>query len=533
MHTQRTQAPGMAALRRGLGGIALAFIASSAAAQPPRADTHALATQHVRKASDEIRQALTEIHRIPGAFPAVSAVVVQGDATPLLFVQGTARVGHSGSVDHRSLFYIASQTKSFLALLAARLDETGVLPLDTTLAQIWPQLKLPAPADPGRITMADLLSHQENLKTDTLNFLTAYVRDVPAADYPEMLARYTQARSEGFRYANLGDLIYGAALETRTGRPWQAWLKHEVLSPLRLDHVYSQSSRAPARRLTWNHRWDGQAWIAYPPKPDELMHAAGGLLASSDDMAAWMRANLRRHSPTGAPSAASFAIAQGPRAKAELSDGEFVCDGYSLGWYSCAYKNQKVLMHPGGYVGVVSVTLLLPTMDTGLSLVVNSDSAMEGVQLELMKAFIGLATEQGGERERLRALIDGYPERLARTVGKRRDAVQKVRADSAWNGWAWSPSRAQTRRYLGSFQSERLGRLEVVQGRNGLQAQLGAMQLSLLPASPDLFGASKSVLDAPEPFRYDEAADSLRWNDDTFVRLPSTNACADTRCGKR
>lgn len=200
MHTQTTQGRGAFAVRRALGGIALALIASAAAAQPPRAATDALVTQPVRMASDEIRQALAEMHRIPGAFPAVSAVVVQGEATPLLFVQGTARVGHPDQVDHRSLFYIASQTKSFLALLAARLDETGVLPLDTTLAQVWPQLKLPAPADPARITMADLLSHQENLKTDTLNFLTA-TRDVgkTSASSDRRNSAVFGVCSEGFR----------------------------------------------------------------------------------------------------------------------------------------------------------------------------------------------------------------------------------------------------------------------------------------------------------------------------------------------
>lgn len=177
-------------------------------------------------------------------------------------------------------------------------------------------------------------------------------------------------------------------------------------------------------------------------------------------------------------------------------------------------------MHPGGYPGVVSVTLLLPARDTGLSLVVNSDSAMEGVQLELMKAFIGLATGRADEHERLRALVDEYPARLARTVAKRHDAVNKARDDRAWGGWTWSPTHAQMRRYLGRFESDRLGRLEVVQNRDGLQARLGAMQVSLMPASPGLFGASKSALDAPEPFRYDEAANSLRWNDDTFVRTP-------------
>lgn len=504
-----------AALRRACFGVAWAMATTSVAAASEPDD----GASGVRAAAHEIRAALADIQKTPGSFPAVSALIVHGDATPLRFVQGVARAGHPGTVDRGSRFYIASQTKSFIALLAAHLDETGVLPLDTSLAEIWPRLALPAPADPAKITMADLLSHQERLKTDTLNFLTAYVRAVPASDYPTMLARYTQAREEGFRYANIGDLIYGAALETRTGRGWKDWLRQEVLRPLRLEQVHSRSSQAPTHRMVWNHRWDGSAWIAYPPKPDELMHAAGGLLASTDDMATWMRANLRRHSPTGTPSARGFERAQRPIAQAKLSDGEFVCDGYSLGWYSCVYKDERVLMHPGSYTGVVSATVLLPARDAGFSLVVNSDSAIEGLALELMKAFIGLSTDKGGESERLRKAVADYPSRLARVVSARRESVQKARADGIWGDWAWMPSQSETRRYLGVFRSERLGRLEVVRGARGLEVRLGEMRLNLTPASPGLFGASKSPLDAPEVFRYADDVDSLRWDDDRFVRV--------------
>ena len=527
MCTGTTRRPWQAELLLYLGAVTLTgFVASATAAERPRTDSDPLAKQQVQAAANAIRDALGEIQKTPGAFPAVSAVVVHGDATPLIHVHGAAHAGRPGKVDRDSLFYIASQTKSFMALLAAQLDQNGVLPLDTTLAQIWPHLTLPAPADPAKITMADLLSHQENLKTDTLNFLTAYVRAVPAADYPAMLSRYTQSRKQGFRYANIGDLIYGAALETRTGRSWQDWLRQEVLRPLRLDHVYSRSSQAPARRLTWNHRWDGRAWIAYPPKPDGLMHAAGGLLASADDMAAWMRANLRRRSPTGMPSTRSFELAQRPLAKADLSDGEFVCDGYSLGWYSCAYKGQPVLMHPGSYTGVVSVTVLLPSMEAGMSLAANSDSAMEGLELEMMKAFIGLATGQSGETERLRKAVADYPGRLSRTVAARLESVQKARRDGRWGGWTWTPSRDEAKRYAGTFRSDRLGRLDVVQGPSGLQAQLGEMRLMLVPASPGLFGASESALDAPEAFRYADDAGSLRWDDDTFIRVQETDPAA-------
>lgn len=68
--------------------------------------------------------------RPPGAFPAVSAVVVQGDTTLLMHVRGVSRAGEAASVDRHTRFYIASQTKSFIALLAAQLDGKGVLPLD-------------------------------------------------------------------------------------------------------------------------------------------------------------------------------------------------------------------------------------------------------------------------------------------------------------------------------------------------------------------------------------------------------------------
>jgi CubicO group peptidase (beta-lactamase class C family) len=497
-----------------LACLVLAHLSLAKAATPDEA-------ARVQAAADGVRDALVDLQAIPGAVPAVMAVVVQGDATPLRLVRGKARAGESAPVDRDSHFYIASQTKSFMGLLGAHLDETGVLPLDTTLADVWPGLALPAPADAAAITMADLLSHEEGLKTDTLNFLTAYVRAVPAADYPSMLARYTEAREPGFRYANLGDLVYGAALEARTGKPWQAWLDEAVLRPLGLDHTHSRTSAVSSKEQTWNHRWDGSAWHPSPPKPDALMHAAGGLTATADDLAAWMRVNLQRRSPTGTPSAASFERAQRPVAEAKLSDGEFVCDGYSLGWYACGYRGERVLMHPGSYVGVTSVTLLLPQRDAGLSLAFTSDSAIEGLALELMKGFIGVATGHADDAARLRKAVADYPARLERTVASRSKALAEARAEANWNGWTWKPSADEFARYAGTFRSERLGDLDVRATPSGLEARLGALALTLEPASEHLFGATDNALAAPEPLRYAATTDAIEWKDTTFVRVPA------------
>jgi len=490
--------------------IGLTSTLTSARAQ---AESDALIDVAARAVGDTVR----EVQRVPGAFPAASVVVVHGEATPLLLAQGELRAGQADTVDANTRFYIASQTKSFVGLLAVELDAQGVLPLSTTLAEVWPDLQLPSPAEPTRITLADLLSHQAPLHTDTLNLLTAYVRAVSAADYPALLTKHTQTREPGFRYANLGYLVYGAALETRTGTPWQTQLSQRVLQPLQLAYVHARSSDAAADVLAWNHQWDGGRWLATPPKSDALMHAAGGLYASSSDMARWLRAQLRQRSPTDRPAAASFIRAKQPVVKAQLSDGEFVCDGYSLGWYACGYRGHRVLMHPGSYRGAVSVSLLLPDLGAGLSFAVNSDSAIEGFALELMKGFIGLAHGEVTEHARLQQAAADYPARLARLVGSRREALESARADPRWSGWTWAPTREALQRYVGEFDSPRLGRMRVQLGPDGLEATLGAMQLNLRPAQEGLFGASASAIDALEEFEYSEDATRVSWRGEEFL----------------
>ncbi|WP_168191440.1 serine hydrolase domain-containing protein [Thermomonas aquatica] len=475
------------------------------------------ALRHVDPAlSAPFRDAVAAAMRVPGGTPALAAVIVQGDAAPWIDVQGRPRADRSIEADADTRFYIASQTKSFIGLLAAVLDARGEFPLSRTLADVWPALQLPAPADPRRISMADLLSHQEGLATDTLNVLAAHVREVPAAEYPALLASEVAPRAAGFRYANIGDLIYGAALEAATGRHWRDWLDAAVLRPLALDGVSSRSSTVPEAQLGWNHQWDGSQWRALRPKPDALMHAAGGLLASPNAMARWMQANLGIGDAGHALPAGAWQRSQRPIAQSKLADGEIDCNGYSLGWYTCSYRGQTALMHPGAYDGAVSVTVLVPSARAGLSLAANSDSAMEGLQLAMIKAFIGLATGQPGETGRLRKALAGYPANVQAKAAKRRAAIEQDRADPQWGGWRWRADAASLRACTGRYANALYGEMRVVQDDTGLVADVGALAMRLEPAQPGLFGASTSALEPPEPLRCDRGR--IGWRGQAFVR---------------
>lgn len=469
--------------------------------------------------SAPIQDAVNAVLRVPGSAPAMAAVIVQGDATPWIHVGGSARANAAVAADADTRFYIASQTKSFMGLLGAMLDARGELPLSTTLADVWPDLRLPTPADPHRITMDDLLSHQEGLSTSTLNVVTAYVRDVPAAEYPALLASEVTPREAGFRYANIGDLIYGAALEASTGRNWRDWLDSALLRPLALEGISPRTSTVPAAHLAWNHQWDGAQWHVLPPKPDALMHAAGGLMASPRAMARWMQLNLGTADSNGVFTTAALQRSQRPIAESNLADGEIDCNGYSLGWYSCTYRGQQALLHPGSYNGAVSVTVLVPTVRAGLSLMANSDSAMEGLMLEMLKSFIGLATGQPDEDRRLRKALEAYPAKVqAKAAGRRSDA-EEARADPQWGGWTWQPDAAALERCTGQFGNPLYGTMRVYQDAPGLNAQVGALHLELEPAQSGVFAASTDILEAPEPLRCDADAGQIFWRGQVFLRV--------------
>src|SRR5690606_3372753 len=81
--------------------------------------------------------------KVEGASPAIAVIFVRAGVESIVRVEGVADVRTGVPADGRTAFYVASMTKSFVGLLAAKLDAMGILPLATTLAGQWPALLLP------------------------------------------------------------------------------------------------------------------------------------------------------------------------------------------------------------------------------------------------------------------------------------------------------------------------------------------------------------------------------------------------------
>jgi CubicO group peptidase (beta-lactamase class C family) len=146
---------------------------------------------------------------IEAPMPAVAVAVVTESGTVAQVVHGTADLTTGAPVTADHWWDLASLTKLLVTLpevLALASDPAG---LETALADLWPRAR---PAQVGRATLADLLSHRAGLPAHLPFHVTAADRDEVVAD--ALKAPLTHGEPI---YSDLGFLMLGEAVVYATG----------------------------------------------------------------------------------------------------------------------------------------------------------------------------------------------------------------------------------------------------------------------------------------------------------------------------
>lgn len=193
------------------------------------------------------------------AFDAIATRVVRHHgAAPASTVAASApvagsrrrRVGAAGrlfpseaapSASVETVFDLASVTKPFVAVTAARLARRGELSLDEPLGALVPRLASTASADAPLI---HLLAHRAGLRAHIELFAPRREGGEVKLDEAELVAAGSRRPEcagtrpdEGYEpvYSDMGYLLVGLALEARSGQPLDELVRREVLAPLGLE----------------------------------------------------------------------------------------------------------------------------------------------------------------------------------------------------------------------------------------------------------------------------------------------------------
>ena len=330
-----------------------------------------------------------EILRTEAKLPAVAGATFSSTAVSDVTAIGVRRLGDATQVAPGDLWHIGSITKSFTSLLIARHVERGEMTWTSTLGEL---LGASRTGKFAPVTLSQLLSHRAGLPANVPPaVMVAATQGAPPVDVlrqrivDAVLAEEPAAApGAAFVYSNLGYIIAGALLESKTKKTWESLVQDEVLSPLKLT---SAGMGAPgARELVSQPRGHRRAadGTLIPVEPGPLsdnppyLGPAGRLHMTVGDLARWGQVHLRgERGQDGIVRADTFKRLHQPESGV-----------YAMGWVSRPSADARVIWHNGSNTMWYAIVAFDPAADRGVVIVTNgSIGAAQAVDAVAMAAI--------------------------------------------------------------------------------------------------------------------------------------------------
>ena len=407
----------------------------------------------------------------------------------------------------KTAYYIGSTTKAYTGLACAILAARGELDLDAPITKYLPEVTLKNPP-----TLRAFLTHTSGIQNSGVVFRTAYTGEHTPEQLVSLLSLSTPGKP-GFRYDNLGYVVASLVLQRVTGKPWQIALNDLVFKPLGMNHTTAYMSEAkkwPMPSPYWVNR-KGELEPMTLMKNDQMMHAAGGIVTTPEDLARWLNANILR-TGGGIPRAA-FDEAEKLQVETVTQRGDFKSRGYGFGWYPADYNGEAAMFHGGGFPGWQSFFSFLPERKIGVGVMTNA-AGPAGRALTLVTSYI---------YDRLLGKNPDGPARLQQfkaDLDKARTAMLADVEKRSKRPWMLQHSNDA---YTGSYFNPMIGTLTIQTEGDHLVASMPNLRAPLEAFTEPETARVELVPGEGEVLRFaftDPAkAESVKWGDDVFTRV--------------
>jgi CubicO group peptidase (beta-lactamase class C family) len=344
-------------------------------ADPDRARKLAAAFPEIEKMFLE----RVERQHMPGA---VLGIIIDGQ---LVWVKsaGVADVKSRTPVNADTVFRIASMTKSFTAMAILKLRDEGKLSLDDPVSKYVPSLTdLPYPTkDSPALTIRHLLTHSEGFPEDNpwgdrqLAQSNDAIKNFMRSGIP-----FSNAPGVAFEYSNFGFAILGQVVTAVARKPYEDYVREQILIPLGMRSSTFEASQVPKERIAPGYRWEDNVWKDEPILAHGSFGAMGGLWTTANDLARYVaflmsaypprdeseRGPIRRSSAREMQQMARWSPASALRGTVDsptlLNVSAY---GYGLGVaQDCRFTH--VVAHGGGLPGYGSLMRWFPEYGVGI-----------------------------------------------------------------------------------------------------------------------------------------------------------------------
>jgi CubicO group peptidase (beta-lactamase class C family) len=314
--------------------------------------------------------------KIPGA----AVFIVKDDKVLLQKGFGVSNWSTQQKVDEKTVFPIASISKTFTGTLFATLEAEDKVSLNDLVKRWLPEFTMKDKLYEEQITLTDVLSHRSGWKTFQGDFLNTE----SSLDYATMVQKFSNEQPAypirtKFGYSNFGFIMAGISVKTITGQDFNTYLKNRFLIPLGMNRTLTfESDINRELNIASGHTLRDDKLIVMPQdKIEPFSH--GGIFSSIEDMGIWVSTLLskgNRDDKNIIPESAinKMWLSQTIIGKSRAADREMYFKTYGLGWEIIQYQNLEIMQHLGAYSGALTSLAIVPALNLGIVVLTNQDN---------------------------------------------------------------------------------------------------------------------------------------------------------------
>lgn len=242
--------------------------------------------------TDSVVEAFMQKHDIPG----VAITVCRNEQ--VIFSKGYGTIDGTAPATDSTLFRVASLSKQFTAVAVMKLVEQQRLSLDSKVLGkggiLEEEFGTDVPQQATEVTVRNLLQHNSGWSSEVDDPMFPELPDSPYEGknlhdrIAYMLAHdpQTYPTASHYAYCNIGYGMLGMVIEKVSGMEYEAFLKRYVLEPAGIKdiHVGGDKSGRCANETVYYSQDGTDGYL----NDMQMIKAAGGLIASSREMARFM-----------------------------------------------------------------------------------------------------------------------------------------------------------------------------------------------------------------------------------------------------
>ncbi len=330
----------------------------------------------------ELQAEIEKILRETGT-PGAAVAIVSRDRVEWVAGLGLADVASKRPATAQTLFRLGSVSKEFVALAALKLQEEGKLKLTDTVRQWLPECPIENPweaTDPVRLV--HLLEHTSGVP-DWRGPAWAH-NDPKPATTAEALALEPGNRFVRWRpgsrsaYTNYGAMLAAAIVEKAAGQRFEDYVRENFFAPLEMKTASYFLTPEVERARATNYRGGDRQPLPYRHM---IYRPAGGISASAEDMANYLRFHLQRGSFSGRRilSEESMDRLEVPGTLPAARAG--ITTGYGLFSEATSNRGYEEHGHRGGVESALALFGYIPELGLGRAVMINTDNGRAALRI--------------------------------------------------------------------------------------------------------------------------------------------------------